>query len=167
VYFSCPVDVRRLLGPEARSAFGCTICTASASASWDELQEAPLGVLAERIQRAVAGVFASDWQARVAQLEALRRRHGLRATHSVHGRHPRRGMLVTNMSRLSLAGLDFGHGAPLDLQLLSEIDSMAAVLPASDGVNIDIFEPLSNVESLPLLAATELAARPRARALRS
>jgi hypothetical protein len=152
VYMSCLVDVRRLLGAENKSAFGCTLCSASVRASFEELRRAPLGE---------AAVFADDWQQRVAPLEALRAQHGLRAAHSVHLRHPRLGLLVTNMSRLPLAELDFGAGAPLDLKLFSEIDSLAAVLPALDGVNIDLFEPLSNVKTLPLPAAA--ISRPRAR----
>lgn len=161
VYMSCPVDVRRLLGAENRSAFGCNICGASVRASLRELQHAPLGELALRIQKSVVAVFADDWQARVAPLEALRRQHGLRAAHRVHLRHPRRGMLVTNMSRLPLSELDFGTGAPVAARLFAEVDSMAAVLPARDGVTVDVFGPMSNVARLPLRAAEP---RPSARA---
>jgi len=156
VYMSCPVDVRRLLGAENQNAFGCTICGASVRASSSELRTAPLGELALRIQKGVSAVFADDWGERVAPLEALRRRHGIAATHAVHLRHPQRGMLVTNMSRLPLAELDFGSGAPVGVRLFSEIDAMAAILPARDGVTIDVFGPRSNVVSLPKRSAAGL-----------
>ena len=162
----CSVLSSPLLGAHNKSAFGCTICGASVRATFDELRHAPLGVLAQRIQQSVASVFADDWQKRVAPLEALRRRHGLRAAQSVHLRHPQLGMLVTNMSRLPLAERDFGRGAPVDLKLISEIDSMVAVLPARDGVRLDVFEPFSNVASLPLRPRAQEAIRQRARALR-
>ena len=162
VYMSCPVDVRRLLGAENSAAFGCNICGASVRATYAELQHAPLGELALRIQRSVAAVFTDDWQKRIAPLEALRRRHGPRAAHRVHLRHPRRGMLVTNMSRLPLAELDFGTGAPVGVRLFAEIDSMAAVLPARDGVTINVFKPMTNVARLPVRDAN--LPRPSARA---
>lgn len=90
-------------------------------------------------------------------LEALRRHHGLRGLESVHLRHPKHGMLVTNMSRLPLAQLDFGAGAPSDLRLYSEIDSMAAVLPARDGVAIDLARPITRAR--PSKASDAISAR--------
>lgn len=139
VYMTCPVDVRRLLGAENQHAFGCTINTATARATRRELIHLPLGQLATRIQQSVARVFASDYRARVAPLEALRRLHGLRGPHSIQLRHPQRGMLVTNMSRLPLAQLDFGCGAPTSARLVAELSGMAAVLPARDGVTVAVY----------------------------
>jgi hypothetical protein len=141
VYVSCAVDVRRLLGAENKSLFGCTICCATAESTFEELTTAPLGELALRVQRSVAAVFEGGFEKCVAPLEALRRRHGLQALESVHLRHPNYGMLVTNMSRLPLADLDFGCGEPIDLKLYSQIDSMAAVLPAKDGVTLGVYRP--------------------------
>lgn len=167
VYMSCPVDVRRLFGPENKSAFGLTICGASASASFDELQQAPLGELALRIQRGVAAVFADDAKRRTATYEALRRTYGIGALQAVEMREPDRGMLVTNMSRLPLAGLDMGLGAPTTLRLISEIPSMAAVLPAYDGVTIGVYRPLSHTAmrraawTTPANAPRRVAARAR------
>jgi hypothetical protein len=145
VYMSCPVDVRRQFGEANQSAFGLTICSAAASASFDELKHAPLGELALRIQRSVAAVFADSAPRRIAPFEALRRRHGVSALQGVEPREPERGMLVTNMSRLPLASLDMGHGAPTTLRLISEIPSMAAVLPAPDGVRVAVYRPLSHL----------------------
>ncbi len=144
VYVSCPVDVRRLLGEENKSLFGCTICGATTEATFEELTTAPLGELALRIQRSVAAVFEGGFEKRVAPLEALRRRHGLQAMESVHLRHPEHGMLVTNMSRLPLGDLDFGCGEPIELKLYAQIDSMAAVLPAKDGVTLGVYRPLAS-----------------------
>jgi hypothetical protein len=147
VYVSCPVDMRRLLGQTNAALFGSTICFATASASYAELKDLPLGELALRVQSAVAKVFSAGVDKRVAPLEALRQQHGQKAMESVHLRHPRHGMLVTNMSRLPLAQLDFGSGAPVGVRLYVEIDSMAAVLPAPDGVTLGIYRPATARES--------------------
>jgi hypothetical protein len=139
VYMSCPVDVRRLLGEQNKNAFGCTINTATARATRRELLHLSLGQLATRIQQSVSRVFASDCRARVAPLEALRRVYGLRGPQGIHVRHPQRGMLVTNMSRLPLDQLDFGCGAPTTARLVAEFSGMAAVLPARDGVTVTVY----------------------------
>ncbi len=139
VYMSCPVDVRRLLGEENKNAFGCTINTATARATRRELMHLSLGQLASRIQQSVSRVFASNPFERVATLEAVRRVYGLRGPQSIQLRHPQRGMVVTNMSRLPLAQLDFGCGAPTAARLVVEVSGMAAVLPARDGVTVTVY----------------------------
>ena len=139
VYMSCPVDVRRLLGEANKSAFGCTINFATARATRRELMHLSLGQLATRIQQSVSRVFASDPLERVASIEALRRLQGLRGPQSLALRHPQRGMLVTNMSRLPLAELDFGCGAPTTARLVSQLSGVAAVLPARDGVTVTVY----------------------------
>jgi shikimate O-hydroxycinnamoyltransferase len=141
VYMSCPVDIRRALGATEQPLFACAICFATAEASFDALRSAPLGELARRIQASVADVHEGAYETRLATLAAMREQHGLAALEQVHLRHPRRGMLVTNMSRLPLVGLDFGFGPPSDFKFFTQVSSMAAILPASDGVDIRIFAP--------------------------
>ena len=72
-------------------------------------------------------------------------------------------MLVTNMSRLPLAALDFGAGAPADFKSLGQLESVVSVLPAKSGVNLGVFAPVS----APAAAAERSRAQPRARAGRS
>jgi len=164
VYMSCPVDVRRLLGEENKNAFGCTINTATARATRRELMHLSLGQLASRIQQSVARVFASNPFERVAPLEALRRSHGLRGPQSIALRHPQRGMLVTNMSRLPLAQLDFGAGAPTAARLVAEFSGMAAVLPARDGVMVTVYRDADVIpKRQPPRAAADRAATRAAR----
>lgn len=139
VYMSCPVDLRRLLGAENKEAFGCTINTATARATRRELMHLSLGQLATRIQQSVSRVFAGDYRERVGTLEALRRVHGLRGPQSIAMRHPQRGMVVTNMSRLPLDQLDFGVGAPTAARLVVDTSGLAAVLPARDGVMVTVY----------------------------
>lgn len=138
MYMSCPADLRRLLGAGNEGVFGLSISWATARATHRELMLSPLGQLALRVQHSVARVFASDHASRTAPFEALRRLHGVSALQSIHLRHPQHGMLVTNMSRLPLAQLDFGCGAPASVRLVSELDGMAAILPARDGVSITV-----------------------------
>jgi shikimate O-hydroxycinnamoyltransferase len=138
MYMSCPADLRRLLGKGNERTFGLSISWATSRATHRELMLSPLGQLALRVQHSVARVFASDHASRTAPFEALRRLHGVNALQSIHLRHPQHGMLVTNMSRLPLAQLDFGCGAPSSVRLVSELDGMAAILPARDGVTISV-----------------------------
>jgi NRPS condensation-like uncharacterized protein len=152
VYMSCPVDMRRQLGQDNATLFGCTICSATARIRYDELMNAPLGEVALRVQEAVKGVFDKGFAQRIAPVEALRRQHGQSALESVHLRHPRHGMLVTNMSRLPLAQLDFGAGAPVAVKLYTEIDSMAAVLPAAHGVSLSVYHPQNRTPPQPTAA---------------
>jgi len=166
VYMSCPVDVRRLLGEENKNAFGCTINTATARATRRELMHLSLGQLATRIQQSVSRVFASNPFERVATLEALRRLHGLRGPQSIQLRHPQRGMVVTNMSRLPLAQLDFGCGAPTTARLVVEVSGMAAVLPARDGVAVTVYRDADATTKRPTPRATALRKSPSDRTIR-
>jgi shikimate O-hydroxycinnamoyltransferase len=166
VYMSCPVDVRRLLGEENKNAFGCTINTATARATRRELMHLSLGQLATRIQQSVSRVFASDPFERVATLEALRRLYGLRGPQSIQLRHPQRGMVVTNMSRLPLAQLDFGCGAPTTARLVVEVSGMAAVLPARDGVAVTVYRDADATTKRPTPRATALRKSPSDRTIR-
>jgi hypothetical protein len=167
VYMSCPVDLRRQLGDENKSAFGCTISAATTRATRRELMHAQLGQLALRIQHSVKEVFATNYAERVASLDAVRRVHGLRGSHSIHLRHPQRGMLVTNMSRLPLEQLDFGFGAPTTLRLVAEFGGMAAVLPARDGVMVTVYSHANTlVRHAPRTAAGALRSDTGDRALR-
>lgn len=159
VYVSCPVDIRRKLDQPDKPLFACAVCSATATATYHELLHAPLGELALRVQRSVADVFADEVRDRYAPLDALRRHHGLRGMSSVHLRHPRRGMLVTNMSRLPLHQLDFGSGAPFDLKLYTEIDAMIAVLPAADGVRLEVARPNAAQKNASSAQAPRIAAR--------
>jgi len=75
------------------------------------------------------------------QLEALRRAEGPEALSRLHVAHPEAGLLVTNLSRVPVARLDFGSGAPSDYRIMTPAPRTAAVLPLQDGCAVDVCPP--------------------------
>lgn len=142
VYITCPVDFRRTLRGEQRLYFGCALCFATAASSFDILERASLGEIAQRIRKAVGYVKPESVEKRLMMLETLRHQHGISALQNIHIRHPQHGMIVTNLTRLPLAQLDFGSGPPTAFQAYTQIIPSAAILAASDGVEIRVFLPL-------------------------
>ena len=140
-YMSCPVDCRRVYRVLPRNYFGCALCFASASASLADLREAALGDIARRIHDSVRNVgndFAfRSWTA----LEHFRHQHGLSEMERIHLKHPERGMIVTNLTRMPLGELDFGEGPPADLVFHSDVTGSAALLPAKEGLTAVVLHP--------------------------
>jgi hypothetical protein len=141
VHVTCPVDCRRIYKPLPRQYLGCALSFASASADKDSLDRAPLGELALRVNAAVRGVgndfVARSWRT----LEQFRRSGGLTAMQKIHLRHPARGLIVTNLTRMPLRDLDFGTGAPADFLIHSDVSGSAALLPAVDGIEAVVLHP--------------------------
>jgi len=54
----------------------------------------------------------------------------------VHLRHPRHGLIVTNLTRLPLRDIDFGFAHPADFRAYAEVMGSVAILPAKEGVEV-------------------------------
>ena len=91
------------------------------------------------VRQAVARVKQEYVSGALETLERLRQQRGLAAMEEIHVRHPRHGMVVTNISRLPIQSLDFGAGIPTAFQALASAERGAAILPAEDGVDIRIY----------------------------
>ena len=142
-YMSCPVDVRRLLPEAGPVYFGCAVALATASIGRGELGGASLGELAARVRRAVASVDADAVRRSLAALERLRRAEGLAAMEECHVVHPRRGLLLTNLSRLPLADVAFDAGPPVAFDILTPGVRGAVALAAEDGgLDLRVLLPL-------------------------
>jgi shikimate O-hydroxycinnamoyltransferase len=135
-YVTCPVDFRRIMPGFPRNYFGCALCFATASIDLDGLATSSVGELAARVKAAVSRVRGPHITASMDTLDGLRRQQGLTALERVHLRHPRHGLIVTNLTRMPMRDIDFGFGAPLDFSTYVEVRGSSAILPAEGGVRI-------------------------------
>jgi shikimate O-hydroxycinnamoyltransferase len=141
-YISCPVDFRRRMKPFPRTYFGCAVSLATDCIDYEQLVSSPLATLALKVRSAIAAVDA-DYSRRALQtLEALRLQEGLSALEEIHVIHPRSGLLVTNLSRLPVAEIEFDAGPPSSFAILTPAERGAVVLPADDGVEIRVCLPV-------------------------
>ncbi|MDH7511747.1 MAG: acyltransferase [Clostridiales bacterium] len=145
-YVTCPFDFRRVLDGFPKNYFGCALCFATASVDFDTLLKAPLGDLALLVRNSVSRVKPDYVFSSLSTLEGLRRQGGLAAMEEVHLRHPRHGLIVTNLTRLPLRDIDFGSGPPADFKAYAEVAASAVILPARGGVEVlVIHRPRSNL----------------------
>jgi hypothetical protein len=140
-YVTCPVDFRRIVPGFPRSYFGCALCFATASIRLAELARQPVGELALLVRAAVNRFTASGVSASLRTLDDLRRQEGLAALERIHLRHPRHGMIVTNLTRMPIRDIDFGSGPPSDFLAYVDVRGSAAILPAPAGVEVLAVRP--------------------------
>jgi hypothetical protein len=135
-YVTCPVDFRQFLPGFPRTYFGCALAFATASLPAEELANAPVGRLAVLVRDAVASVKADRIQGSLGALDRYRAEHGAKGMERVHLRHPERGLIVTNLTRMPIHDVDFGSGPPIGYVPYVEISGGAAIVPAAGGVSI-------------------------------
>ncbi len=143
-YLSAPVDHRRLLPGFPPAYFGNAVVLASAAIERGDLCRAPLGALAARVRAAVDGVDEPRVRRALHGVDALRRAGGLAALEACHVVHPRRGLLVTNLSRLPVPEIAFDAGPPVAFDILTPAERGAVVLPApGGGVDVRVCLPVT------------------------
>ena len=140
-FMTCPFDYRRVKTGLPPNYFGCALCFTAASVDMEYLRRASVEDLALSIRRSVKAVNSSYVQRSLSTLENLRLQDGLDAMDKIHLRHPQRGMIVTNLTRMPLKEIDFGSGPPSSFLAYAEVHSSAAILPARDGVEVLIVSP--------------------------
>ena len=140
-FLSIPVDFRRVYPEIDLRYFGNAVRGVTLSRTRSELESESCAGLAAAVHRAVASVKADTVLHSLRQLEALRRAEGPEALSRLHVAHPEAGLLVTNLSRVPVARLDFGSGAPSDYRIMTPAPRTAAVLPLQDGCAVDVCPP--------------------------
>ncbi len=135
-YVTCPVDFRRLLPEFPKTYFGCALAFATASFPAEELANAPIGRLAVLVRDAVAAVRADRIQGSIRALSQYRLEYGSEGMEKIHLRHPDRGLIVTNLTRMPIHDVDFGSGPPSGYVPNVEISNGAAIVPAAGGIGI-------------------------------
>jgi len=140
-YVTCPIDLRKVLKDFPRNYFGCSICFTTAEIDLRSLKRVSIGDLAILVRNSVNKV-RSHYVARFLQtLESLRKQKGLEAMEKIHLRHPKHGLIVTNLTRLPINELDFGSGTPADFLTYVDVLGSAAILPAEKGIEILVAHP--------------------------
>lgn len=134
VYITCPFDFRRILPDFPKNYFGCALSFATAETTRDHLINASMGDIAVLIKKSVSAVKEGYIRRSLSILDTFRRQKGTGEMERIHLRHPQRGMIVTNVSRLPLGDLDFGSGQPHNYLTYAEIGQSAAILPAKNGL---------------------------------
>jgi len=134
VYITCPFDFRRVLSGFPKNYFGCALSFATAETTRDHLINASIGDIAVLIKKSVSAVKEEYIRRSLSVLDTFRRQKGTGEMDRIHLRHPQRGMIVTNVSRLPLGDLDLGSGRPDNYLTYAEIGQSAAILPANDGL---------------------------------
>jgi shikimate O-hydroxycinnamoyltransferase len=135
-YVTCPFDFRRVLKDFPKNYFGCALCFATASIGFSSLLKASVEDLAILIRNSVNRIKPDYVFNSLNTLAGLRQQGGLAAMEEVHLRHPRHGLIVTNLTRLPLRDIDFGFGPPADFRAYAEVMGSAAILPAKEGVEV-------------------------------
>ena len=140
-YMTCPFDFRRVLRSVPRTYLGCALSFATAGMHLDELVKGSLGEVASQIKQAIKSLDQERIRSSLAVLDAYRRERGTEAITNILLRHPEHGMIVTNLTRMPIADLDFGSGSPVNLSTYNDVLRGAAILPAEDGVEIVVEYP--------------------------
>jgi|GEM_PF-578230 len=140
-YITCPVDVRRLLPDFPRNYFGCALSFATTAIPCDRLLVASETELAALIREAVNLIKAPYILRSLATLNRFRLQYGLSAMGKIHLRHPGRGMIVTNLTRLPIRELDFGVGVPEHFMVYTDVICSAAILASQQGVEAIVVHP--------------------------
>lgn len=134
-------DYRRLHSRLSPLFFGNAVRTTAAALDRDEIMALPLGKLAEQIRQATEAIDEAAANDSLACLAEIYRLHGLEPFSKFHVSHPQNGLLVTNLSRVPMAQLDFGAGPPEEIVPLTSAPRVAVVLAARDGVVVRLQGP--------------------------
>lgn len=141
-HITLPFDFRRILPGMPPNYFGCALCFATASTNLDGLSRASVGDLALLIRNSVSRIKSDFVCNYLNRLESLRCHNGLAAMEKIHLRHPETGLIVTNLTRMPLRDIDFGSGSPESFLAYADLTSSAAILPANEGVEVFMYNPL-------------------------
>jgi shikimate O-hydroxycinnamoyltransferase len=140
-FLTCPVDARPFCRQLGRTHFGCAITFATAALRREQLERAHPADVAAHVRKAVGAVDEQRFWASQRTLAALSAQHGAAALSEVHLTHPSHGLLVTNLTRLPLEGLDFGTGAPLDFEPIVQLPRCAVLFSIPGGVEARVHLP--------------------------
>lgn len=137
-----PIDYRRSYGGLPQGYFGNAVRAAPLWLDREILEREAIPELAARVQKAVRDML-DERGARdsLECLEQLRREQGPRVFEEIHLADPRRGFLVTNVSRLPFGMLDFGEGPPLRTLLPAVEARTAAIQQTDDGLEVSLLLP--------------------------
>lgn len=135
-YLTCPFDFRRTIAGFPPNYFGCALCFTAVSIDQKNLENYTIEKLGVLIRQSVNKIKSDFVLKSLNTLETFRLQNGLTAMEKIHLRHPKHGMIITNLTRMPLKNIDFGSGPPDKFLAYVEVHSSAAILPADNGVEI-------------------------------
>ena len=114
-----PVDFRRVLAGFPHNYAGNAVVLSRTDILRDELLAAPIGNTARLIRANLLRVNDNYIQNSVRALTSRLTKDPRHGCDTIHITNPCSGILMTNLSRLPLDGLDFGNGTPLSCMPLT------------------------------------------------
>jgi NRPS condensation-like uncharacterized protein len=140
-YITIPLDIRRFSGMVSANYFGNGACLAVGKMPYKKFLKAGLAELVQCIRAAINNVDKDYLYNALNVLEAYRRDEGLEKMHELHVTNPVSGIMVTDLSRVKLDGLDFGQGQPRSFIPVTPTPRGTIIFSAQDGLRIDICYP--------------------------
>jgi hypothetical protein len=131
-------DIRRIFGEHLRMYFGNGIIATSVQIDQQELRQMHIGEIAARVRQVNSAVTVHTVNRSLRCLNEYLACRGLSWLQRLHVSNPDNGLLVTNLSRVSLEALDFGDGAVSELIPLTSARRVAIVMPGIDGVRVRV-----------------------------
>lgn len=135
-----PVDFRRFLEEISPFYVGNAFQYARAELTAEDIASRSVTEVAVEIRRSIAHIKAEGVRRSLALLEGLRHQEGLAGMAAVNLLDTNRGLLISNMSKLPLAHLDFGAGPPVDTFFQSPGHGITGILAAKDGLDVHFAE---------------------------
>ncbi|NJN39119.1 MAG: hypothetical protein HC790_11040, partial [Acaryochloridaceae cyanobacterium CSU_3_4] len=139
---TCAIDFRRIYRKVIPlNYFGNAIKGATCVLTLEQIQNLSLVEIGQHLQLMVLGLRTTDIEQHLSYLEAYRHTYGMEKMSNLHVANPDTGLLVTNLSRLSLAELNFGQGSPLVLVPLVPAARVAVILPIHAALTVTVAYP--------------------------
>jgi hypothetical protein len=129
IRLTIPIDVRRRIDEYGRRFFGNGIMLHSMTLGKEQVLDFPLRETALRIRRSVPDVTRQSY---IGYLESLEHLISAGRPDLIRPFDPNKGCLVTNLSRLPAARLDFGTGPPASIFPLTIEKNSAGILAEHD-----------------------------------
>ena len=136
-----PMDGRRFFKGKATSYFGNLIRGVTVTMNTFDLSQSPVNLIANKIREAVSKIDVEDFRRSFLAINQLWNTSGLKGVSKIQVADQNCGLLVTNLSRLDVRGLDFGCGAPVLIYTPAPARRIATILPGPTGYRVQVSLP--------------------------
>jgi NRPS condensation-like uncharacterized protein len=140
-YITIPLDIRRFPGLVSANYFGNGACIVVGEMEYEKFMHSKLGELAQCIRSAINKVDKEYVCNSFNVLEEYRREEGMEKMRELHVTHPHAGIMVTDLSRVTLEGMDFGQGKPTRFLPVTPTQRGTIVFSTQEGLRVDICYP--------------------------
>jgi hypothetical protein len=115
LYVTTAFDYRRVHRDLKRFYFGNAVLGIHTQINFKDLYNKEIWQLSEMIRSATSSINQERAVDSLRYLEKYRLENGTKSMANIHVSHPEKGFLITNLTRMPVASLDFGAGAPLQI----------------------------------------------------